>query len=224
MGIYDEKIAGAPQFVSYFGPMLDVLRDLGGEAAPSPLLHKPYSFVQGQGQDGSGSSCDSKPAVEALGCVRRVPELLVRHMAVEGGRLDRGVSHELLDGGHANAQLVLACGECAASCMAGRIYARCAVNGLQSRAQRHCAHVFAGATAGDQRRCVGIIAAPHEESVDRFAELITQEHTAASIALGLVLGEMNDLNSPAIKPAYIANGRCCYFPNTHSTEDAECQC
>ncbi|WP_220446039.1 AAA family ATPase [Novosphingobium umbonatum] len=38
MGIYDEKIAGAPQFVSYFGPMLDILRDLGGKAAPKQIF------------------------------------------------------------------------------------------------------------------------------------------------------------------------------------------
>lgn len=38
MPVYDEKIAGAPQFVSYFGPMLDILRDLGGEAAPRQIF------------------------------------------------------------------------------------------------------------------------------------------------------------------------------------------
>ncbi|NBU27077.1 MAG: AAA family ATPase [Caulobacteraceae bacterium] len=38
MRIYEEKIAGAPQFVSYFGPLLDVLRYLGDEAAPSQIF------------------------------------------------------------------------------------------------------------------------------------------------------------------------------------------
>jgi len=38
MGVHVEKIEGAPQFVSYFGPVLDILRDLGGEATPRQIF------------------------------------------------------------------------------------------------------------------------------------------------------------------------------------------
>jgi 5-methylcytosine-specific restriction enzyme B len=38
MGIHVDKIAGAPQFVSYFGPLLEILRDLGGSANPRQVF------------------------------------------------------------------------------------------------------------------------------------------------------------------------------------------
>ena len=59
MGIHNEKIAGAPQFVSYFGPMLDVLRDLGGNAAPRQIFDAiiqhysvPDEFLQQSNKNG----------------------------------------------------------------------------------------------------------------------------------------------------------------------------
>jgi 5-methylcytosine-specific restriction protein B len=36
--LFEQKIEGVPQFVSYFGPVLDVLRDLGGEAKPKQVF------------------------------------------------------------------------------------------------------------------------------------------------------------------------------------------
>lgn len=38
MKLFEQKIEGVPQFVSYFGPVLDVLRDLGGEAKPKQVF------------------------------------------------------------------------------------------------------------------------------------------------------------------------------------------
>ena len=38
MGIHEEKIDGVPQFVSYFGPLLEILRDLGGQARPKQIF------------------------------------------------------------------------------------------------------------------------------------------------------------------------------------------
>lgn len=38
MGIHAEKIEGVPQFVSYFGPLLKILRDLGGQARPREVF------------------------------------------------------------------------------------------------------------------------------------------------------------------------------------------
>ena len=37
MNVFEEKIKGVPQFVSYFGPILDILRDLGGQAKPAQV-------------------------------------------------------------------------------------------------------------------------------------------------------------------------------------------
>ena len=37
MGIHEDKIEGVPQFVSYFGPLLETLRDLGGQARPKQI-------------------------------------------------------------------------------------------------------------------------------------------------------------------------------------------
>jgi 5-methylcytosine-specific restriction enzyme B len=38
MGLHDQKIDGVPQFVSYFGPMLQIMRDLGGTARPRQVF------------------------------------------------------------------------------------------------------------------------------------------------------------------------------------------
>lgn len=38
MGLHDQKIAGVPQFVSYFGPILEIMRDLGGQAPPRQIF------------------------------------------------------------------------------------------------------------------------------------------------------------------------------------------
>lgn len=40
MGIHEEKIEGVPQFVSYFRPVIDILRDLGGEARPRKVFEE----------------------------------------------------------------------------------------------------------------------------------------------------------------------------------------
>lgn len=38
MGLHDQKIDGVPQFVSYFGPILQIMRDLGGQAQPRQVF------------------------------------------------------------------------------------------------------------------------------------------------------------------------------------------
>ena len=38
MGLHDQKIGGVPQFVSYFGPVLQIMRDLGGQARPRQVF------------------------------------------------------------------------------------------------------------------------------------------------------------------------------------------
>lgn len=59
MGVYDEKIEGVPQFVSYFGPMLEILRDLNGEASPRQIFDEiitrhdvPTSFLSKTNSNG----------------------------------------------------------------------------------------------------------------------------------------------------------------------------
>jgi 5-methylcytosine-specific restriction protein B len=38
VSLFDQKIEGVPQFVSYFTPVLEVLRDLGGQAKPKDVM------------------------------------------------------------------------------------------------------------------------------------------------------------------------------------------
>lgn len=38
MSIFEQKIEGVPQFVSYFAPVLEVVRDLGGQAKPRDVM------------------------------------------------------------------------------------------------------------------------------------------------------------------------------------------
>ena len=38
MGLHNQKIDGVPQFVSYFAPVLEIMRDLGGEARPRQVF------------------------------------------------------------------------------------------------------------------------------------------------------------------------------------------
>lgn len=38
MGLHDDKIDGVPQFVSYFAPVIEIMRDLGGEVRPRRSL------------------------------------------------------------------------------------------------------------------------------------------------------------------------------------------
>lgn len=38
MGLHEQKIGGVPQFVSYFVPVLDIIRDLGGRAQPRQVF------------------------------------------------------------------------------------------------------------------------------------------------------------------------------------------
>lgn len=40
MGLHDQKIAGVPQFVSYFSPMIEIMRDLGGKAEPRQVFQE----------------------------------------------------------------------------------------------------------------------------------------------------------------------------------------
>lgn len=40
MSIFEQKIEGVPQFVSYFAPVLEVVRDLGGEARPKQVFEE----------------------------------------------------------------------------------------------------------------------------------------------------------------------------------------
>jgi 5-methylcytosine-specific restriction protein B len=38
MGLHDQKIGGVPQFVSYFKPVIEIMRDLGGQARPRQIF------------------------------------------------------------------------------------------------------------------------------------------------------------------------------------------
>ena len=38
MGIHEEKIDSVPQFVSYFVPLVEIMRDLGGQAKPRQIF------------------------------------------------------------------------------------------------------------------------------------------------------------------------------------------
>lgn len=38
LGVYDEKIEGLPQFASYFAPVLEIVRNLGGQARPRQVF------------------------------------------------------------------------------------------------------------------------------------------------------------------------------------------
>jgi restriction endonuclease Mrr len=38
--LFEQKIEGVPQFVSYFAPVLEVLRDLGGRARPKQVFQE----------------------------------------------------------------------------------------------------------------------------------------------------------------------------------------
>lgn len=40
MGLFEQKLEGVPQFVSYFGPVMEVLRDLGGQARPKQVFEE----------------------------------------------------------------------------------------------------------------------------------------------------------------------------------------
>ena len=38
MGLHDQKIEGVPQFVSYFVPVIEIMRELGGQARPRQIF------------------------------------------------------------------------------------------------------------------------------------------------------------------------------------------
>lgn len=40
MGLHDQKIEGVPQFVSYFVPVIEIMRDLGGQARPRQIFNE----------------------------------------------------------------------------------------------------------------------------------------------------------------------------------------
>lgn len=40
MSLFEQKIEGVSQFVSYFAPVLEVLRDLGGQARPKEVFEE----------------------------------------------------------------------------------------------------------------------------------------------------------------------------------------
>ena len=38
MGLHEQKIEGVPQFVSYFVPLIEIMRDFGGQARPRDVF------------------------------------------------------------------------------------------------------------------------------------------------------------------------------------------
>lgn len=40
MGLHDQKLDGVPQFVSYFSPIIEIMRDLGGKAQPQQVFQE----------------------------------------------------------------------------------------------------------------------------------------------------------------------------------------
>jgi 5-methylcytosine-specific restriction protein B len=66
MGLHEDKIDGVPQFVSYFAPVIDVMRDLGGEARPRKIFEEiikrynvPDSFLSRTNKNG-GSTFENR--------------------------------------------------------------------------------------------------------------------------------------------------------------------
>ncbi len=59
MSLFRQKIDGVPQFVTYFAPVLEVMRDLGGQARPKQVFDEianrydvPNSFLDQTNKNG----------------------------------------------------------------------------------------------------------------------------------------------------------------------------
>jgi len=66
MGLHDDKIEGVPQFVSYFSPVIEIMRDLGGQARPREVFDElakrhdiPQSFLSLTNKNG-GSKFENR--------------------------------------------------------------------------------------------------------------------------------------------------------------------
>ena len=66
MGLHDQKIEGVPQFVSYFAPLIEIMRDLGGLARPRQVFDEliqrhdiPESFLSLTNKNG-GSKFENR--------------------------------------------------------------------------------------------------------------------------------------------------------------------
>lgn len=66
MGLHDQKIEGVPQFVSYFAPVIEIMRDLGGQARPRQVFDElikrhdiPESFLSLTNKNG-GSKFENR--------------------------------------------------------------------------------------------------------------------------------------------------------------------
>ena len=66
MGLHDQKIEGVPQFVSYFVPVIEIMRDLGGQARPRQIFDElikrhtiPESFLSLTNKNG-GSKFENR--------------------------------------------------------------------------------------------------------------------------------------------------------------------
>lgn len=66
MGLHDHKIEGVPQFVSYFVPVIEIMRDLGGQARPRQIFDElikrhdiPESFLSLANKNG-GSKFENR--------------------------------------------------------------------------------------------------------------------------------------------------------------------
>lgn len=76
MGLHDEKIDGVPQFVSYFAPVIEIMRELGGQARPRQIFdelirryHIPQDFLALSNKNG-GSTFENRVHFARLYLVR----------------------------------------------------------------------------------------------------------------------------------------------------------
>lgn len=66
MGLHEQKIDGVPQFVSYFAPVIEIMRELGGQARPRQVFdelinrhHIPQDFLARTNKNG-GSKFENR--------------------------------------------------------------------------------------------------------------------------------------------------------------------
>ena len=64
MRLFEQKIEGVPQFVSYFGPLVEVLRDLGGQAKPREVFDEIARRYEFSDEDMSKVNKNGRPTFE----------------------------------------------------------------------------------------------------------------------------------------------------------------
>lgn len=184
---------------------------------------------------GSGADClFLAPFCHCLACVivyfpssnhiDRVRQLIIRHIAVECGRLDGRMTKRGLNGPHANARGVQSCGKCPATRMGTGLDPSCFIDRFEAQAQADIAEMPPSACAANECPAIVQLGLRAEIGVDELPEFVADENTARFVPFGLVLAEIDDLYALAIKPAHIAQRQSSNLSDTHPSHDAQCQC